>query len=640
MEMLGIGATYIVPAYQRRYSWTREDCRVLLDDIMTAGEQGRTHFMASVLTVEPEAAAPTGRRRLEVIDGQQRLTTASIILAALSERLADEDADWTETLLDMSLPALRRTYLFDTERHGDSRWRLIPTKPDREAFQEMARGGEPPADSQIGVNLRWFRRRLAGLDRGGLETFVAGLMGLRVVGVLIDAADDPQAVFESMNAKGEPLTCMDLTRNHLLMGLPLDAQEDACRVWADIEGILNPSDFDDFLYQWLVYRHLDPRTERDSYRLLLRLEGDRPVLDVLDDMARGAALYNRLFMTGAHDGLPAGLRPLAMYVAERDDANESLALLDNYALRRAVCGLPSASLGGFCRRCLRALDRNPDQTAERLAALMLASADTQARYPTDREFTEALTGTDLYRRHVACRRLLERLEDRAHPNEHVGGLTVEHIMPQRPGREWPVESRRIVKSLGGTLGNLSLTGSNSMLGNRGFAYKRDLVDHGYKASPLWLNRGLKDMDIWDADAIRARGTRLAAEACAMTPYPTAYADMVESYRSDARGEAAPLPEALAEGPCAARFQALSGLVARLHPDWERRPRQDYVGWYARRLRIAVSGRPSGIMRMSVSRTDLNDPLHALSPVGTNAGLPLAMPVDDDLTGVEDILRQL
>jgi uncharacterized protein with ParB-like and HNH nuclease domain len=219
------GSTQLaMPIFQRHYSWSIEECRQLWDDVVESGgdDQIKDHFLGNILCVADGLYAAANPPTLMVIDGQQRLITVSLLLAALAEALPE---DGPSPGGDLTPRKIFGYYLKNDLETGDRRYKLLPTETDKGSYQE-ALGGPPPAErsERITENLAWFRGRLSESKRDP-AVVGRGLSKLRIVEVSLDPRfDDPQAIFESMNSTGVRLGQADLIRNFLLMGLGSERQ--------------------------------------------------------------------------------------------------------------------------------------------------------------------------------------------------------------------------------------------------------------------------------------------------------------------------------------------------------------------------------------------------------------------------------
>ena len=249
LKFLGASSVqYIIPVYQRRYAWSEEDCRILWEDIIRAGRNGKDHFVGSVLHIPEGGSTITGVKKHLLIDGQQRLTTLSLLLTAFVEYL-EANEDQASFLTDIKVSSLRKNYLFnDDDYNGMARFKLVLSQEDREALFAIVGNTPLPANFPEGLiaNLNFFRERMQGkaFDAKMLWT---GLSHIRIIDTqLTPGVDDAQLIFESMNSKGRPLTPTDLIRNYILMSL---SEADQTRLyetyWRPLEDCFKSSERSD-----------------------------------------------------------------------------------------------------------------------------------------------------------------------------------------------------------------------------------------------------------------------------------------------------------------------------------------------------------------------------------------------------------
>lgn len=557
LSILGASnARFVMPAYQRGYSWDGARRRELFDDVMWAGRNGARHFVGSVLLSPLGGGTVTTVNRLAVVDGQQRLISLTLLLDRLLRRLdADPDA---ASFLDMTPAGLRRQYVFDPDSRGDLRYRIDPTDRDRATLWHLT--GDAPEPADPARNLMEAARDFDGmLSRVDPETVWRGLRGLTAIDAQLDGDDDAQRIFESMNARGADLGAMDLIRNWILMHVPFDDQRAFQRdEWDPVAALLDPDPRgrESFVRHWLT--SLDPTARRrggDVYRMFKELWRDRrwDATEAARSMHAAASDWRAMFLGGETDPRLAAayrdldavgiiqIRPVMLALGRlraggRLDADGMIRCcrtLESWLMRRSVLRMNNGAVTTMNDRLLRAFREGGD-IPETVAAELLAHGPAdRSRCPGDAEFAHALETGHLYGlRNGLARAILIGIENRSHPAETVGGdLTVEHIMPRTLSDAWRAalgpNADGIHDKWGDTLGNLTLTGSNSALSNKPFDVKERLGRIGYRDSPLWLNRTLAGRDSWDAAAIGERGRMLARAALERWPMPSAPTILVE-----------------------------------------------------------------------------------------------------------------
>ena len=562
---------FVVPVYQRRYSWGEAQCRQLWADIVTAGRHpDKTHFTGSIVWMQEGGIGPDGVNQCQLIDGQQRLTSVTLLLIALAE-YAREHLGNLRFSADMLID---RGYIVDKYANGESRYRLTLSGDDRDVLQRLcdhavdpSRPNHAEADSRLEANLGLFRSLVAAIDDANVVW--NGLQRLEVVSVTLDQGrDEPQLVFESMNSTGLDLETSDLVRNYMLMGCPLDEQKILyADYWLPMERVLGNLSFDAFLHDWMVVtlkkpvskgRAMYPEFKRFAADSSLpRMERTRGLLEKILEYAEYYAVIKDAANAGSGDvNVDRRLEsirklgstvtdPLLLYMfaawkhnhAGRDGLLRMLADLESYLFRRMVCSVSSNGLNKLVPSLIARLESAEDDLAETFAALLLTETAKATRMPTDEEFRKALLGEDLYRPTPRCKYLLAGLENHNHPKDPrtFDGYTIEHIMPQNAmaHAEWrnmltdPDRFPLLVNSLG----NLTLTAYNSELSDGTFEQKKSRAIGGYNSEYLSISAELHDVSQWDERAIAQRGTRLADLALQVWASPTAGEQVMQTLRN-------------------------------------------------------------------------------------------------------------
>ena len=571
LDLLTGSLRFTVPVYQRRYSWGETQCRQLWADIVTAGRHpDRTHFTGSIVWMQEGGIGPDGVSRCLLIDGQQRLTSVTLLLIALAE-YAREHPEHLRFSTDMLID---RGYLVDKYATGEGRYKLTLSGDDREVLHSMCdhvvapdRPNHASTGSRLEANLDLFRSLVAAIDDANVVW--NGLQRLEVVSVTLDQGrDEPQLVFESMNSTGLDLETSDLVRNYMLMGCPMAEQNTLyADYWLPMERVLGTLSFDAFLHDWMVVTLKKPVTKgRAMYTefkrfaadsSLSRMERVRNLLKNMLEYAKYYAAIKGVVAAGSGDmnvdrrlesiqDLDSTVTdPLAMYMfaawkhhcTNRDGLLRMLADLESYLFRRMVCSVSSNGLNKLVPSLIVRLDSAEDDLAETFAALLLTETAKATRMPTDEQFRQALLGEDLYRPAPRCKYLLAGLENHNHPKDprFFSEYTVEHIMPQNAmaHAEWrnmladPDRFPLLVNSLG----NLTLTAYNSELSDGTFEQKKNRTIGGYDSEYLSISAELHDASQWNEQAIAQRGIRLADLALQVWANPTAGEQVMQTLRN-------------------------------------------------------------------------------------------------------------
>ena len=553
---------FVIPIYQRNYSWTEEECRQLWEDILRTGcdDTVSAHFIGSIVYVEKGLYQVISQPPLLLIDGQQRLTTISLLLIALAEFLGDQEP-WE----GFSARKIRNYYLVNPEEGGEKHYKLLLAQSDKASLLHLL-GGPKPAETspRIQANYEFFKARLKELQ-GDFIQICKGLTKIIIVDVSLNRdQDNPQLIFESMNSTGRKLSQADLIRNFLLMGLEPEQQTSLYeKYWRPMELGFGQEAytlyFDSFMRHYLTMKTgLLPRFDEvyiafKEYARKLEA-ATLGVEALLSDLREYAGYYRAMAFKGQeHDAALAraffDLRELKVDVAyplllefyhdyatgllPRDNFIEAVRLVESYVFRRAACAIPTNSLNKTFITFSRILKKDHYLESFKAGLLLLQS---YRRFPSDDEFIREIQTRNLYTNRLRSY-WPRRLENHGRKEYvHIDEYTVEHIMPQNENLslEWRAELgpewRRLQETWLHTLGNLTLTGYNSEYSDKPFKEKRDMKG-GFKDSPLWLNKGLGSQERWNEEAICQRAARLAGMAAKVWPMPDLDQAIFQSYKA-------------------------------------------------------------------------------------------------------------
>jgi uncharacterized protein with ParB-like and HNH nuclease domain/predicted transport protein len=552
---------FVIPIYQRTYSWTEKECRQLWSDIVRTGSNDEisAHFVGSVVYIEQGLYQVSSQPQLLVIDGQQRLTTVSLILAALALAVGDG-----EPFDGFSARKIRNWYLVNPEEDGDRHFKLMLSQTDRESLLALLKGLEQPQDSSIRIreNFELFTK-LIDSSKDDLASVCKGIAKLMLVDIaLTREQDNPQLIFESMNSTGKELSQADLIRNFILMGLdPEDQTYLYEKYWRPMENDFGQKayqdHFDAFMRHYLTVKTGDIPRINEVYEAFKRhsINSDGMPVDIeklVADIREYAHFYCAMALGTESDQELAlafqDLRELRVDVAYplllemyNDFATHALThvdfltavrLVESYVFRRVVCSIPTNSLNKTFSTFKNFL--NKERYLESLLAQFLL-LPSYRRFPNDEEFKRYLEISDMYnlnRRNYWLRRLenhgrKERVE--------VSDYTIEHIMPQNENvsEEWQSDLgddwESVHSDMLHTLGNLTLTGYNSEYSDHAFAKKRDMPG-GFAESPLKLNKGLGSLKVWNSESMRNRASELSSEAVKVWPLAILKEETLDLYR--------------------------------------------------------------------------------------------------------------
>ncbi len=544
---------FVIPIYQRLYSWKKEQCEQLWDDIIKIGgnDKANGHFIGSILYVRD---GNTHSSPLLIIDGQQRLTTITLLLIALRNRLSDE-----VKILEKFSRKKIESYLINSDKDGDKKFRLISSESDKDTLLSLIdKDKRKPSEPSLKIveNFKLFEKWISE-NTDKLETIFKGLDKLMIVWIALEKEkDDPQLIFESMNSKGIELTQTDLIRNYIIMETEVEKQEDFYnRYWRAMEEDFKQNEklLDQFVRHYLTIKTREIPNINKVYAAFkdYRQKEGIGIEDLLKDLQKYCGYFCQIaFKKEADKDLNKALSflvdlemdvvyPLLLElysdykdgVLSKQDFIPIIALIESYLCRRRVCGIFSSGLNKLFASFTKKI--NKDQYLESIKAHFLSLETTKGKFPKDSEFKNLFITIDFYNLKEK-KYFFERLEnfnrkERVYTHEY----TIEHIMPQKLMEEWKRDLGENFQAIHDkylhTIGNLTLTGYNQEYSNKSFQEKRD-IEKGFKDSPLRLNQGLRDLKSFGEEEIKKRANDLADLALKIWTYPKLDAETLEKYK--------------------------------------------------------------------------------------------------------------
>lgn len=679
LDFLKKSPQFIIPIYQRTYSWTEPQCRQIWDDILRAGSEDAisAHFIGSIVYIEKGLYQVSSQSPLLVIDGQQRLTTAMLIIEALCRHLGDE-----EPIEGFSAKKLRNYYLLNPLEEGDRGFKLLLTETDKESLLSLFRQKPLPTEGSLRIaeNFKWFEQAVKGLD--DLEALCRGLAKVVIVDIALSRdQDNPQLIFESMNSTGRELSQADLIRNFVLMGLDPAHQARLYKDhWRPMELDFGQESygahFDWFMRHYLTVRtgeipkvgdvyeafkafaRISPQAEQGVDALVadihafsgyycamaLAKESDKLLAEAFRDLRELKVDVAYPFLLELYEDFAAGLLP-------REDFAAAVRLVEAYVFRRSVCAIPTNSLNKTFATFGRVLKK--DRYLESIQAHFL-NLPSYRRFPRDDEFRRELMHRDLYNfrsRSYWLRRMENHDRKERVP---VDEYTIEHILPQNEnlpsdwrqslGEEW----QRIQETWQHTLGNLTLTGYNAEYSDRPFTDKRDMKG-GFKESPLRVNQGLGALDTWNEEAIKVRGARLADLAAKIWSAPLVGEEILATYRAERKPQATysihDHAQLIDGAPMRELFGILREKVLAVDPGVTEEIRKLYIAFKAETNFVDVIPQKSRLrLSLNMAFHELHDPKQMAKDV-TNLGrwgngdVEIGLTSEEDLPYVMGLVRQ-
>ena len=680
LDFLKKSPQFVIPIYQRTYSWTERECQQLWADIVRTGSDDTVpaHFVGSIVYIHEGIYQVSTKSQLLVIDGQQRLTTVMLLLEALARGVGDE-----EPIEEFAAEHIRGYYLLNTLAKAERRFKLLLTQTDKQSLLALLQQKAQPADSSLRVveNFAFFEERLRD-GKTDLTAICKGLAKLMIVDISLDRGhDNAQLIFESMNSTGRELTQADLIRNFVLMGLEPELQRRLYEeYWRPMEVDFGQeaygTHFDGFMRHYLTVKTGEIPKLRAVYEAFkgfartpaMEAKGiEHLVADIRDYAAHYCAMglgkeEDKNLKGAFHDlrelrvdvAYPLLLELYADYaqgtIASADFVR-AVRLIEAYVFRRAVCAIPTNSLNKTFATFSREIHK--DRYLDSIQAHLL-TLPSYRRFPRDSEFKRELCKRDLY--NFRSRSYwLRRIENHGRKERvEVAEYTVEHIMPQNESlsAEWRKTLgngwRQVQETWLHTLGNLTLTGYNAEYSDRPFREKRDM-EGGFRESPLRLNAGLGAVDTWDAAAIQSRAEDLAERAVTVWPAPRLPAPVLETLQQKVAQPAgytlADHPQLHAGSPMRPLFDDLRTRVLSLNSCVSEEVRKLYIAYKAETNFVDVvplRSRLSLVLNMKFH--ELHDPRGIAKDV-TNLGrwgngdVEIAIAEIQDLSYVIGLVRQ-
>ena len=618
---------FILPIFQRRYSWEKRQYKQLWDDILRVGENEDipSHFLGSIVSIGD--GSPTVPKFL-VIDGQQRLTTLALLISALGRAIEAKNVD-----IGIDRSRLEGYYLFNEKEDGELRHKQLLTEHDRGTLIQLLEEGVASDDTSLLVeNYRFFKEKL---KRKDLETVYKGIQKLMIVDIALDPrSDNPQLIFDSLNSTGLDLSQTDRIRNYVLMGQESDIQNTLYKIWYSMEqsfGVEYTERFGDFIKGYLTLKMRQIPNQKRVYesfkryvagkeqpealeaiireivdysehyvRIALLEEGDRELRACLEDIHALGVEASFPFLLGVYEDYTQRL-------IEKAEVIEIFRLIESYVFRRAIRDLPTNTLNQNFATLMEQIDRDDYLQSLKVA---FSQMSRNKRFPSDLEFKDAFLTRDVYNSRIICNYLLRKLENYGRRESIcVEDYTIHHVMPQTLSEEWQAELgenwREVHERYLHTIGNLTLTGYNLEFSNRPFR-DQQRMEGGFLDSPLRLNRSLREVERWDETAIVNRGKILWEQALEIWPHHDIPQE-IEEQRDRTLADHRHLTGEMLE-----LFQQLRKRIRRLDDSVHEQINQNYIAYKLRRniVRNFVSIKPQARclrLMLNLPFSDIDDP---------------------------------
>lgn len=522
---------FAIPVYQRDYNWQEKHCKQLFEDILNAGKDKdiTSHFIGSIVYIH-EGVYGIGEKEFYVIDGQQRMITITLLHIALYHKLKQNREEYANEIYEL--------YLVNKFSKREIKLKLLPPEENlnilNKILEEKLEELEDYQDRNIVKNYKFFKEIISSYSDEEIDNLLAGLDKIIYVDIALEKdKDDPQKIFESLNSTGLDLSQGDLIRNYILMDLEREKQNLIYKnLWIPIENNCKISIgneiknyVSDFIRDYLTLKSgkipskpkvfeefkefysadfdiklEDIKNFSEEYAHIIKpdTEKDKEIRTELENLKVLDQTVINTFLIGV-------LRDYRENKISKNEILNILKLLQSYLWRRFITEKPSNALNKiFQGMYLKILK---DGRYYEILEESLLNQD----FPTDEELKEALKTKNVYKDKEKLRYVFKQLENHNH-NELIDfeneKITIEHIFPQKPSKSWKEtysdDELEEMKTFKDTISNLTLTGSNSNLGNKSFLEKRDDETHGYKNSKLYLNKYLSKLNEWNLSSMEGR----------------------------------------------------------------------------------------------------------------------------------------
>ncbi|MDQ0976001.1 uncharacterized protein with ParB-like and HNH nuclease domain [Neobacillus niacini] len=548
----GANKNFVIPVYQRNYEWKKEQCEQLYNDLISiVNDDYRTHFLGSVVHLYNQYGRSTNTEFL-IIDGQQRLTTVTLLLLAIHNVIIQENVHFESPNLAEKIMEVYLINKWSNEK--EKKIRLKPIKDDQQAFIRLFDSSlQVIEDSNITENYRYFYNRILKQEIT-IDNLFRAIEHLMIVEIELQPNDDPQLIFESLNSTGLDLTEADKVRNFILMKKAISEQEFLYnKYWNNIEKNTN-YDVSSFIRHYLTLKERKIPNINKLFKEFKRYVSIKNIdlVELLSELLTFSKYYNYIinanssndkfnlvmkrlnnlenytiypFLLELYDDFSSGL-------LNEEELVVVLGNIESYVFRRLICSIPTNTLNKTFMSLGREIKRFDDYTKNYFSIFqyLLIKKEGNQRFPNDAEFKEAFKNRDVYNFKAKNKTyLFERLENYGHKEKvkveeliSENTINIEHIMPRKLTPQWIDELgthyQEIHDKYLHTIGNLTLTGYNSSLSNRTFKEKKEMKN-GFDDSKLMLNKYLRTLNSWGEKEILNRAENLSIIAEEIWEYP-------------------------------------------------------------------------------------------------------------------------
>lgn len=542
LEFLGSGKrTFNIPVYQRNYDWKTEHCTRLFKDVekIALSDFQIEHFLGTVVYVISQIQP--NFLEFVLIDGQQRITSVTLLLKALYDAIEDEELK----------EDIYESYIINKRAPEGLRIKLKPIESDMSAYENILSKDIGKSDSNIYNNYMTFKSLIANSEATPEQLYNA-LNNVELVYIQLEKdkkSENPQMIFESLNSTGLSLTQADLIRNFLLMNHSYDEQKKLYKeYWLKIENLLTNSKISDFVRDYLTMKTYKISVKDKVYETFknfaLDPKNNFDEQGLLEDLLVFAKYYsNFLYCNSENTKINYCLEqfqqlksstvyPVLLYIFDdcyaykKIDESELVNIMNiliSYIFRRLICGYPTNALNKIFANLIDEIERSNETKYSDKILSILAQKTSTGTFPKNKEFELEFMQKDLYKSKID-KYTLCMLENSLNKEKVLvsNDITVEHIMPQTLTPQWQIELGKKYENIHAqylhTIGNLTISGYNSELSNKDFSDKKDI----YRKSNISLCRDICDYDKWNDESIKKRAKSLFNIAINIWSLPEKY----------------------------------------------------------------------------------------------------------------------
>ncbi len=557
---------YNMPVYQRTYTWENKNCKQLYDDIKSCIDNNSTHYLGSlVYSHESEKHKGSNFYKYQIIDGQQRLATLILLLKAILDIVPEKDNETRKKL---------ENAIYNKNYDDEYKLKLQSIDDDNKEFKKILNNNMNNLNelSNVTKNYRYFKELLKTEQKYNYKEILSGIEKLIVAEIALEKKDRPQVIFESINSTGIELKDSEKIRNFLLMGISNKGAQKTYfdKYWVSLTDIIGNDNIENFFFDYLVMKKGSYFNKEELYDYFKKhYYSINNIKQIGKDILRYADYYRLIICNNSNLYSNITNKKLAVFKKIRhntiypflmkicddysdiqklyktdvdltkiekkelkkreNEFNLIIDLLENYAIRRNVCEIPSSSLRRFYASLYNTIFEKKEYKNNYLTAIKtyLCTTVKNDAFPKDDTFIEKLANINFYRRSSVLKVIFNYIENSGNEEINLEDLTIEHIFPQTPDIEWKIDLGKDfdeTKKYLNTLGNLSITGYNGQLLNKSFKEKREILLKLYQDGDLkikTINEELlnKKIQKWNANAIKKRASRLSDYILKKYSYP-------------------------------------------------------------------------------------------------------------------------